>query len=140
MQNNYKYIKIAEKIVYLINSLSHLYTILVNPGIPSRKYYSNFYNDNRKRDYNLMECKKCNIIIPKELNVGHCYNCGVCVVGFDHHSYWMGKCIGKNNLISYNIFTFSLSVYLIMSILSLMLFIIFVHEENIKKQKIRNGL
>ena len=133
-------IKIAETICFIIHSFSHLYTILINPGIPSRKYYSNFYDENRKRDYNLMECKKCNIIVPKELNVSHCYNCDVCVLEFDHHSYWMGKCIGKNNIISFYISNFSMPIYLIMSIISLMLGIIFVHEENIKREKISKSL
>ena len=87
-----------------------------------------------------MECKKCNILIPKELNAQHCYNCDVCVLEFDHHSYWMGKCIGKNNLISFYISNFSMSIYFIMSIISLMLCIIFVHEENIKKQKMNKNM
>ena len=130
--------KIAETIIFLLNFFSHLFTILINPGIPSRKYYSMFSDENSKRDYNLNECKKCNIIVPKELNVSHCYNCNVCILKYDHHSDWMGKCIGKNNMITFYISMFSLSIYFVMSILSFMLYIIFIHEEKMKLQKMNS--
>ena len=139
LQKNYKPIKIAETVIFIIHSFSHLITIIINPGIPNRKYYIKFLKDRDDRDYNLFECKKCNIIVPKEMNVSHCYNCGVCVIDKDHHSFWMGKCIGKYNWFIYNVSLFSASIYLVMSILSLMLGIIYVHEENIKIQKMNKA-
>lgn len=27
----------------------------------------------------------------------HCYDCGKCVLGFDHHCVWLGTCIGEGN-------------------------------------------
>ena len=131
LRRNYKPIKILETLVFIIHSISHLITIIINPGIPSRKYYSKFIKQNNNGDYNLFECKKCNIIIPKELNVEHCYNCGVCIIGYHHHSFWMGKCIGKNNWLTFYISIFTASIYFVMTVLSLMLCIIYIHEENI---------
>ena len=124
----------------MILSISHFFTIIINPGIPSRKFFNKFFDDNSKRDYNLKECKKCNIIVPKELNASHCYYCGVCILKFDNHSFWMGKCIGKNNIITFYISLFSLSIYFVFTVISFMLFIIFIHEENIKLQKMKNNL
>lgn len=133
-------IKIAETIIFIIHLFSYLFTILLNPGIPSRKYYSKFYGENSRKDYNLKECKKCNIIVPKDLNTYHCHVCDVCIIEYDHHSFWMGKCIGKNNLIPFYISTFSSSIYLISTVISFMLCIIFIHEENIKFQNMNNSL
>ena len=91
-------------------------------------------------DMELIECKKCNIVVHKSLNVFHCNICGVCVLNYDHHSFWMGKCIGRNNWFLFYVSTFFISIYLVMSFLSLMSFIIFAHEENIKIQKMNQGL
>ena len=136
LQRNYKLIKIVETICFIIHSVSHLITIIINPGIPSRKFYSKLRKDYDSRDYNLFECKRCNIIVPKELNISHCYHCDVCVLDYDHHSLWMGKCIGKYNWIIFNVSLFFVSIYFVMSVLSLMLFIIYIHEESIKNQEL----
>ena len=123
-----------ETIVFSIFFILHLITYLINPGIPDRKYYSKLRKDYDSRDYNLHECKKCNIIVPKDLNGFHCHQCDVCVIEHDHHSFWMGKCIGKNNWFIFNAFLFFISIYCVISVLSLMFFVIFINEENYKPQ------
>lgn len=136
LQKNYRPIKIAETTTFIIHAVSHLITIIINPGIPNRKYFSKFFNGNNNSNLNLYECKKCNIITPTSLNASHCYICGICVLNHDHHAFWMGKCIGKNNLFTFYISIFFISIYFVMSILSLMTYIIFVNEENIKIKKL----
>ena len=37
-------------------------------------------------------------------NVNHCFDCGICIEGYDHHCPWVSKCIGKNNLYSFYCF------------------------------------
>ena len=134
LQKNYKPIIITETTFFIIHAFSHLLTILLNPGIPGRQFY-NKKSININGNMELIECKKCNIIVHKSLDVYHCNICGVCVLNYDHHSFWMGKCIGRNNWFLFYVSTFFISIYLVMSFLSLMAFIIFVHEENIKIQK-----
>ena len=41
-------------------------------------------------------------------NTGHCFDCNVCVEGYDHHCPWTGKCIGKKNLPFFYIFLMSI--------------------------------
>jgi hypothetical protein len=43
-------------------------------------------------------CDICNILQLDGMNIRHCFDCGVCIEGHDHHCPWMGKCIGKKNM------------------------------------------
>ena len=36
--------------------------------------------------------------------VNHCYDCGICIEGYDHHCPWTSKCIGKRNKYSFYMF------------------------------------
>ena len=42
-------------------------------------------------------CSKCNIFINNGSFIKHCYICDICIEDFDHHCFWIGKCVGKNN-------------------------------------------
>ena len=95
--------------------ISYIYTVLINPGIPERKYYiRNFVNKDLGDRKNYSKCSKCNILIHKEMKAVHCDRCQVCTKGNDHHCPWTGKCIAKNNIISFYIFVNSLFIYLVM--------------------------
>ena len=47
---------------------------------------------------NSSTCDVCNVLQLDSLRIRHCYDCGVCIEGHDHHCPWMGKCIGKKNM------------------------------------------
>jgi hypothetical protein len=85
--------------MFYVFFLSFVITFAINPGIPERKYYSR--NKDKK---NYSKCKKCNILAPTELNIGHCIDCDICIEGHDHHCSWVGKCIGKRNIIFFYFF------------------------------------
>ena len=54
-------------------------------------------------------CFKCCLIQqPKQV---HCYVCDKCVCGFDHHCFWLNKCIGKGNMIPYFLFLLCGAIY-----------------------------
>ena len=120
-----------ESLSYIFFLLSYLSTSLINPGIPELKYYSkNFNLNNKEKLKDFQKCKKCNIIIPRKLNVTHCNVCNVCVKEQDHHCPWTGKCIGKYNLIQFYFFLFFLLIFIFSTFLTFLLFIVYLQEEN----------
>ena len=44
-------------------------------------------------------CVKCGWHKPSGCH--HCSDCGRCVLGMDHHCYWLGGCVGKKNYASF---------------------------------------
>ena len=54
-------------------------------------------NEDIKKFCPICYIRKCN-------NIKHCFICDKCVEGFEHHCFWLNKCIGKGNKISYIIF------------------------------------
>ena len=43
-------------------------------------------------------CEVCEIHQPDKLLIRHCQECGLCIMGHDHHCPWMGKCVGQKNM------------------------------------------
>ena len=44
---------------------------------------------------------KCQVFYNPDKKVEHCKMCNVCIEKLDHHCVWVGKCVGKNNIISF---------------------------------------
>ena len=113
-----------------------MYTVLINPGIPQKQYYIEYFKNKKLNDKNYWQkCSKCRILIPKHFKVVHCNRCEVCIRGQDHHCPWTGKCIGKYNLISFYFFVNSLFTYIMMIFVSFCGFI-FYNANSIKKNLI----
>ena len=52
-------------------------------------------------------CPFCEIRRPRThhgLQTEHCFTCGFCVEGLDHHCPWSGSCIGRNNIWTFRCF------------------------------------
>lgn len=130
-KKNYKAIKIIEMTTFIIHFLSFFFTIIVNPGIPDRKYYyKNYINNIKKKDKSEYDrCKICNIITPKVLNVTHCYYCDVCVVNQDHHCTCLGKCVGKNNCILFYMAIVTIPLFAVMGFVTLISYVIYLDDE-----------
>ena len=107
-----------------------MYTIIVNPGIPGRKYYLRNYIQNIKKEEKAKytKCKICNIITPKNLNAIHCYYCDVCVIDHDHHCTCFGKCVGKNNCCTFYTSLVTIPLYMIMGFITLVCYAIYIDE------------
>eukprot|EP00924_Labyrinthula_sp_SR-Ha-C_P008415 maker-scaffold_11-snap-gene-12.12-mRNA-1 protein AED:0.01 eAED:0.01 QI:135/1/1/1/0/0/2/973/218 len=61
-------------------------------------------------------CRYCNIFRPS--GARHCYDCQACIAEHDHHCPWTGKCIGKNNMKSFQLFLFFLCIDLVFLLIS----------------------
>ena len=119
---------LIEKISFITHIITFLIPFLMNPGIPKREYYKKRFEKEYKGDFKkLKSCDKCNILIPKKLNVGHCVYCNICVKDYDHHCPWIGKCIGKYNKIPFYLFLFGMLFYIISSIIT---FITYLSNNN----------
>ena len=87
-------------LISIILISSYMYTVLANPGIPSLDNYKLI----RNKQIEIKKCRECRNYIRMDRKTSHCYDCGVCVEGFDHHCPWVSKCIGKKTIISFYIF------------------------------------
>ena len=129
-------IKILFVLNYFVFIISYLYTVFVNPGIPKKQYYTEYFRDKKMGDAkNWTKCSQCNILIPKTFKVIHCEICQICVIEQDHHCPWTGKCIGKYNLLSFYIFVHSLLIYLIMSFVTLYSYMFYTIGLNNNREK-----
>lgn len=132
----YSYIHSA---LFCIVIISFLLTILLDPGIPSNKYhltrniYENIYKVNDEsedgsdnKDESLLKiCFICNVYSKSsKIRLSHCKICNLCIINYDHHCMWCGKCIGNGNLIVFYIFCISTFGYLAMYLFLIISYII----------------
>ena len=109
--------KILGIIIYLLFFFSYSYTALINPGFPKHDLESKTGEPRGKFRW----CGACKIWISIEKKTNHCFDCGICVEGYDHHCPWTSKCIGRRNLISFYIFIsciFFIIFYLIIALIN----------------------
>lgn len=102
------WVKLTYAIAFGFTMLTYFTLFLSDPGMVPR------YDDEEEEDIENKDrryCKKC----PGKgrYKEWHCSDCDVCIKGFDHHCVWIGKCIGKNNLVLFYIFTGSIMVFFI---------------------------
>ena len=107
-------------LLYIISVFCHVIIFLINPGIPSIDRYSKIFlksekylklKEEEQKDYYL--CEKCNILIHNAENAEHCDECNICAKQYDHHCYWIGKCITKRTIIFFYGFAFSTLFYIL---------------------------
>ena len=109
------YSKIIGLILTILQILFYILSFLINPGVQLKKP--------KKDDLKTPKCIYCGVI--KYIRIGqiHCEQCDACIIGYDHHCPWTGKCIGegnKNYFRLFIIFTFLNFAY-VMVIISLFL-------------------
>ena len=111
------FIKIIGFVLYFLFLFSYLITALINPGFPKHDLESKTGEPRGKFRW----CGACKIWISIEKKTNHCFDCGICVEGYDHHCPWTSKCIGRRNLISFYIFIsciFFIIFYLIIALIN----------------------
>ncbi len=93
-------LKILGVLNFCLYFFSYTYIFIVNPGFPTINENSFIGMPREKYKY----CNECKIWVSNDRNTEHCFDCNVCVEGYDHHCPWTSKCVGKNNLLIFNIF------------------------------------
>jgi len=91
------YLSMSTLVFILYYSLS-----FSNPGKIANDQYNNVLDIVEEgRDVEQF-CPYC--LVPKKFTSVHCLICNICVDDFDHHCFWVGNCIGKNNYTFFFIF------------------------------------
>ena len=126
--------KIISISLLIIVDSTQLYTVFINPGIPTNNWFlsdkiiniiltdENVYKEFNTDKYRI--CRKCNFLIDKNLKIVHCDICNLCCEYYDHHCPWIGKCIGKNNYLSFKFFIISNILYILIQIIMLFIYLI----------------
>ena len=66
----------------------------------------------------IIYCSECKLLYPKtSKKVVHCNICKICIQGLDHHCGFIGKCVGKINMIIFLILYLSGMAFVICSII-----------------------
>ena len=101
---------------FLLYIISHLFSIFLNPGIPTYEYNKEIIEGLKSKEINDLDCSKCKIcnlnykLIDK---IGHCEKCEICYYGYNHHCIWIGHCIGKYNEIFFILFAISVFIFIL---------------------------
>jgi len=78
-------------LLFIGQTTTNLFCVLVNPGIPNRKFYISesvmqsiytyleYTNSDTFDKYKI--CKICNIYVPPDQTVIHCEDCNICING-----------------------------------------------------------
>lgn len=87
-------LKLFGILTMVIFQITYTVTYLINPGYP--KADEGRYMGIPKEKYRY--CRECKFYVQIDKKVNHCYDCGICIEGYDHHCPWTSKCIGRRNL------------------------------------------
>ena len=118
-----------------------IYFILLvrNPGLKDKKsvdYLKILLNKNSDLT---KYCYKC--FIKKTRTTKHCIICDCCYDKFDHHCYWINKCVARRNFLLFIFFLFEISLYLIIMLILCILSIMkisFLKEDDFKVDEFCN--
>ena len=99
---NYLNRKVAHYAIgmYVLSLLCSLKVFLCNPGIPNTRSNEVAQLDEEDKEF----CDKCHVWLDSRKFFLHCRQCGCCIEDLENHSAFFGKCVGKGNFWSYNIY------------------------------------
>ena len=105
------YFSISYIIISFIVFFLHVLLYFSNPGIMLNNQYKDLLDivENEEDAENF--CPYC--LVKHIYRSKHCLICQKCIEEFDHHCFWVGNCIGKNN---YRLF-FTFLIYVVLNTL-----------------------
>ena len=86
--------------IYFGCMITYMMTALKNPGIIMNPWEIELEEGKSKANI----CKICDVLMEKGSE--HCYDCQLCIRGYDHHCPLSGKCIGAGNIVPFYLFLF----------------------------------
>ena len=121
----------------LLFFIFYILLLVIDPGVKSKRNVEDLNNLllNNKLDLTKY-CYKCYVLKTKSSK--HCIICDCCYDNFDHHCYWINKCVAKNNFIWFIIFLFETSLYLVTAFLISILGLININVFNLEDFDTKN--
>ena len=131
-------IKFYGKIISFMDVILYLICFLKNPGIPPKSlwienYFKNKNND-KKINYSIKICKDCKIIKESNEHIEHCKTCNVCIMDMGHHSFYIGKCVGKKIKYYFYCFVFMTGILIFYLVFAFFSIPFFKEESNVEKK------
>ena len=112
LSNIFFYIYILLLLAFI---LIYIVLLMKDPGLKNTKSLNELKEMVDKNTDLTGYCYKC--FIKKTKTSKHCIICDRCYENFDHHCYWINKCVAKNNYTLFIIFLFEVSFYLSITLL-----------------------
>jgi hypothetical protein len=102
--------------IFLLFLFFLIYIILLikDPGLKRKKGLDELQELINKNDDLTNYCYKCYVL--KTPSLKHCIICDRCYERFDHHCYWINKCVAKRNFVLFIIFLVETALYLIFAL------------------------
>ena len=92
--------------------LLYFMLLIINPGVKMKNNLNELKDLLLNKNADLTKfCYKC--FIKKTRTSKHCIICDNCYDKFDHHCYWINKCVAKRNYKIFIFFLFEAAIYLI---------------------------
>ncbi|CDW90669.1 dhhc zinc finger domain containing protein [Stylonychia lemnae] len=113
-----QYLRIFLNLSAAITGILYLLSWIVNPGYLGKKIDGEFMLLLNKFDPNSL-CPFCEVVQNPQSK--HCYACNQCIEEFDHHCFWTNNCVGRRNILIYNMFLTFLTTFLTSLIVSVMI-------------------
>lgn len=102
-------LRIIYILVFSFTLFMYIIIFLSNPGIIPQKPNSEVAEDvEAKTKYS---CTKC--LSLRAQKAYHCEDCDVCIEEWDHHCVWVGKCIGRQNLLVFYVFVATIPIFFV---------------------------
>ena len=86
---------------------------LIHTEIVMNKYQDSIHN---------LYCVKCKKFYSGLEKVEHCSLCNACIIKFDHHCIWVGKCVGKGNFVAFFCMVFMGGAFYLFSIACIIIY------------------
>jgi hypothetical protein len=74
-------------------------TLILPPKVLEKHHGYNYYAERQEINRLCMVC-----IRPIQFREYHCTTCQQCTAQYDHHCFWINNCVGKYNILRFNVF------------------------------------
>ena len=100
------YIGLTASVIVISSGVFSVFrTFTGDPGIPKALYKIKEHKQKdkpKKKRSQMIWCEECKLYRDDYYDE-HCEDCGVCIRAYDHHCIFYGKCIGKGNILWFNL-------------------------------------